>query len=334
MFVAATVALAGAQQLGTDGPWWLELSRYLSYPLLLVPAFAALFLSWRLGRFWVVASVVAIIVFATVAMGFVWHPGRREGNLRLMTYNVKAGNAWLRPGGVEALAREVARYGPDVVVMQDAHPLLRGRPSEAEKAPLFGLPEIHVAGQYIIASRLPLRDCSEGVLETGGEPLAFARCTLDSKGGAVEVMTVHFESPRSGLNAARHEGFDGIVQWQQNHESRLAQARALARALEHGKRPLILAGDLNAPESSAVIQSLLAVGLRDAFSSAGRGYGYSYGHTLRPAFSFLRIDHILVSPQIGVSDCFVGEKEASDHRPVIADLVLHESAMNSATTAP
>jgi endonuclease/exonuclease/phosphatase (EEP) superfamily protein YafD len=65
--------------------------------------------------------------------------------------------------------------------------------------------------------------------------------------------------------------------------------------------------------------------LRDAFSSAGRGYGYTHGHSTRLGFSFLRIDHVLLSPEIGVADCFVGQKEASDHRPVIADLLLQRA---------
>ena len=106
---------------------------------------------------------------------------------------------------------------------------------------------------------------------------------------------MHFESPRSGLLAARREGLEARDSWQRNHEIRLAQSRVLARAIGAPVRPLIVAGDLNAPDSSAVIGSLRAVGLADAFASAGRGWGYTYGHTQRPAFSFLRIDHVLVS---------------------------------------
>ncbi len=55
--------------------------------------------------------------------------------------------------------------------------------------------------------------------------------------------------------------------------------------------------DLNAPESSPVIRALLG-------------------------FSFLRIDRILVSPELGVIDAFAGGAQASEHRPVIADLLL------------
>jgi endonuclease/exonuclease/phosphatase (EEP) superfamily protein YafD len=84
----------------------------------------------------------------------------------------------------------------------------------------------------------------------------------------------------------------------------------------------VVGGDLNAPDASAAIQALLAIGLRDAFATAGRGWGHTYGHRLRPRFSFLRIDHILVSDDVTVVRAFTGGKDASDHRPVIADLRL------------
>ena len=333
--------LTGAQQLGSDGPWWLELSRYLPFPIFLAAPVLALLFSFWLGRRWVVASAVAVVLMAWLSMGFAWRGMLGEGAadvgsgaapagageaptsaraVRVMTWNVKAGNAQMRAGGVAALAAEVARQHPDVLVMQDAHPLLRGRAPGA-KTPIFGLPELFLAGQFIVASRLPLRDCVEDRADTGlDEPLPFVQCTVEAPGLSFQLVTVHFESPRSGLNAARREGFEGIESWRRNHAARLAQARSLARALAGSARPLVVAGDLNAPESSAVVQSLLAIGLRDAFSSAGVGWGYTYGHTLRPGFSFLRIDHVLVSPTLVVQRAFAGAADASEHRPVIADL--------------
>ncbi len=134
----------------------------------------------------------------------------------------------------------------------------------------------------------------------------YLRCLVDARGVELNLVTAHFQSPRAGLNAARHEGLDGADDWQRNHANRLHQARALARDVAGSRRPLVLAGDLNAPQSSPVIGSLLATGLRDAFTSAGRGYGYSHGHSLRNGFDLLRIDHVLVSPDIGVMACFVG----------------------------
>jgi endonuclease/exonuclease/phosphatase family metal-dependent hydrolase len=52
------------------------------------------------------------------------------------------------------------------------------------------------------------------------------------------------------------------------------------------------------------------------------GYGYTVGHALRPGVSLLRLDHLLVSADIGVAQCFAGSAAASEHRPVVADLWL------------
>ena len=336
MLIAAVAALAAALRLPGASPWWIELLRYLPFPVYLAPAVVALAFSLFIGIRWVVASAAAIALVATLVMGFVWGGGAAKAaaddgatgpTLRVMTYNVKAYQAELRTDGIAELEAEVKAHRPDVVVMQDAGALMHGR---SAAAPLFGLPEVFADGQYIVASRLPLRGCALQRAETGGEPLLYARCRLQAQSVWVDLVTVHFESPRLGLNAARREGFEGFEQWSRNYEGRLAQARSLSFALAGSARPLVVAGDLNAPDDSSVVGNLLAIGLRDAFAAAGRGYGYTYGHALRPGFSFLRIDHILASPDIEVSRCFVGAAKPSEHRPVIADLRLASDGVRTA----
>lgn len=324
LLITGLVLLTLAQQVGSDGPWWLELSRYLPYPALLGPALLALLLSCRLGWRWVVASALALGTVLTLAMGLAW--GRPDAGgvpLRFMTYNVKAAKAVLRPGGFEALAQEVALRRPDILVVQDNHGASRGQASAMwPSGRAFGLPYSFAIDQYLIASRYPLRACAPGRIDYRAEQHRYLRCLVDVDGIAVNVVTAHFESPRSGLNATRREGLDGAGDWLQNFEDRLGQSRALARDLAGTARPLIVAGDLNAPENSPVVRTLLQLGLRDAYTSAGRGYGYSYGQALRLGFSFLRIDHVLVSPELGVTQAFVGSAGPSEHRPVIADLLL------------
>ena len=327
-FVAAVVLVIAlmtlAQQVGHFGPWWLELSRYVPYPAVLAPAVAALLVSLRLGRRWFAASLAALALVLTIAMGFEWHSGDDGGvRVRVMTYNIKAYNAIKLRGGFAGLLREIERNDPDILVMQDANGLFGERTEpEWRPGPVFGLPEVYAAGQYVIASRYPLRDCGTRSLAEAGEELRYLRCTVDAHGTALNLVTAHLESPRRGLNAARREGLKGLDEWRVNYEIRRAQAAALARDLAGSARPLIVAGDLNAPESSPVLRSLLAIGLRDAYSSAGRGFGYSYGQALPVRVSFLRIDHVLVSPELGVAACHAGRPGASEHRPVIADLLL------------
>jgi len=322
--VAVTSAVVFAQQLVVSDNAWLELSRFLPYPLFLLPALAALGVSFWLGRWWVAASLVNLALWLTLGMGLQCNGGEAGGErVRVMTYNIKVMSAAQQRANVQALAREVARHDPDILVMQDAEGLLIGRSEPAGYGgPVFGLGHVYASGQYVVASRFALRDCGTAPMGFGVDNHRYLRCVVDARGIELDLVTAHFQSPRAGLNAARHEGLDGADDWHRNHANRLHQARALARDLAGSRRPLVLAGDLNAPQSSPVIGSLLATGLRDAFTSAGRGYGYSHGHSLRNGFDLLRIDHVLVSPEIGVMACFVGQSDASEHRPVIADLLL------------
>lgn len=322
--VVLVVSLTTAQHASNSDAWWLELSRYLPYPALLLPSIAALVSAFWLGRWWILACGANLALVLTVSMGLEWHYGESGARrVRLMTYNIKADNAAQRRDGMFALGLEVARHDPDILVMQDANGLLVARGDAAyTQGPVFGLPHVYALGQYIVASRFALRDCGVGQIGFRDENHRYLRCVVDAQGVALNVVTAHFQSPRAGLNAARRDGLAGAPEWRRNYEDRLEQARALARDLAGSARPLVVAGDLNAPEASPVVQTLLATGLRDAFSSAGRGYGYTYGQALKRRYSFLRIDHILVSSDIGLLDSFVGRGEASDHQPVIADLLL------------
>ena len=325
VLIAASVALTLAQQARTVGPWWLELSRYLPYPVLLAPGAAALALSCFFGGWrWLAASLACLALAATLGMGLAWgRPDAGEVPFRFMTYNIKAYKAALRPDGFAALDREVARHAPDLLVVQDNQGKVE--PAEAAAWPdgrPFGLAYAFRAEQYIIASRYPLTGCELVRLDAARFGSAAVRCSVEVGGVPLTVVTAHFDSPRDGLNATRRNGIDGADDWEQNRLDRLWQARLLAGALKDMPRPLVVAGDLNAPERSQVVRTLLRLGLRDAYSSAMRGYGYTYGQALRLGFAFLRIDHILVSPEIGVADCRVGGGAASEHRPVIADLWL------------
>ncbi len=326
--VAVTVSLVAltlAQRGSSEAASWVELSRYLPYYWLLLPGVAGFALSVWLGRWWIVVGAAGLVVLVTATMGLTWRTGEPSGGrIRLMTFNAKVAEAAERSDGLLALGAEVARHDPDILVMQDADGLLvqRSDPALSGSAPVFGLPHVYALGQYVVLSRLPLRRCTPGNINFRDEAHRYLRCTFDVRGVELTVVTVHFQSPRGGLSAARFQGLGGADEWQQNFQDRLTQSRSLARDLAGLRGPLVIAGDLNAPEGSPVVRNLLATGLRDAFSAAGRGYGYTYGHSMRAGLSFLRIDHLLVSPDIAVADCFAGGSQASEHRPVIADLIL------------
>ena len=324
--------LAGAMALVTwvgGGTYWaIELMRFVPYPAFLVPAVLAVALSWWLGRAWRVVALVALALVVGPVMGWRFaRPDTGFDKVRMMTFNIKSYLARERFGGYADIAEEIERHSPDLLVMQDAQILVSRPSSDAGKVmerALHGR-ALFMSGEYVVASRFPMRDCHAEDMSFGRHEREYIRCTVRVHGIDIDLVTAHFVSPREGLNAARHERLAGLDDWQENFENRVEQSRRLARGVTRRVRPIIVAGDLNAAESSPIVRALLGTGMRDAFSAGGTGYGYTHGHSLRLGFSFLRIDHILVSADIGVQSSFVGGSTASDHRPVIADLWMNRT---------
>jgi endonuclease/exonuclease/phosphatase (EEP) superfamily protein YafD len=84
-----------------------------------------------------------------------------------------------------------------------------------------------------------------------------------------------------------------------------------------GSVPLIVGGDFNAPAGDAVFR-LLRPRLRDAFAEAGCGWG----NTIINDFPFARIDQIWIGRHWQAIAVQAQPSAHSDHRIVIADLLL------------
>ena len=327
------LALLLMQQLDLGPPWLAELTRFLPWYWLLLPCGLALLLAIGLSRWWLAAAVLNLALLGTLTMGLQWHLGTREDavagrTLRVLSYNVKALNARFKEEGYSGIDYEVRSHAPDIVALQDAQHLLPlDSPSTPTLSqPLFGLPHVYALDQYVIASRFPVRECRAGQLSKyhalHGE--FYLYCQLEIDGHFLSVVTAHLVSPREALEGTRHSLLGGLNDWKSNLRERLGQAQVLLRDVAKLPRPLLLMGDFNAPEGSPVVDLLKRARLRDSYSDAGQGYGYTYGHALGRNTDFLRIDHILLSADIAVIHSTVGGTEASDHSPVIANIRLHE----------
>jgi len=308
--------------------WLAELTRFVPYYWMLVPSVLAALLSMALPRLWLLPGFGNLLLLVTVTMGLQWNspsdadvPGT---HVRVLTYNVKAFRAIHRQGGVAAIEQEIRRQQPDIVALQDADGWVVARSETALQVapPMFGLPHVVAVGQYVIASRFPLSNCAPGQIGFRDETHRYLGCEIRVGDKPLQLVTAHFVSPRAALVATRRQLLTGLAEWRINLADRLTQANALFAGVSQLPRPLLLVGDFNAQEGSPVLETLKQAGLRDAFSVAGRGYGYTHGHALDKGLDLLRIDHVLVSPEVHVVSSAVGGGEASEHNPVVADLVL------------
>lgn len=316
--IAATAAILVA---GAEHAWWLAHLQYWPYPVFLLAGLAALGASAALTRRWRAGALAALLLVPAVIMDPACGGGERgSGRVRVMTFNAKDYVTLDSPDGLLHIAAEIARHDPDVVLLQDAHDLGAMAPERRRAA--FPGREVWSHGEYVVASRFGLRDCAPRDMSYGRHERRYVRCVVSAHGVDIDLFGAHFETPRRGLDPRRGAGPAG---WRANVEARMTQARALARDVRASLRPVIVAGDLNAPGRSLVVRELLAAGLRDAHEVAGCGFGFTYGHAWAIGASFLRIDHVLASPQLAVVAAAVGEGGRSPHRAVISDLAVHRA---------
>jgi len=316
LYAALVLTLLISNMVGPER-WWLgSLNLYLPQWLWALPGVILLPLTLGLARKWVWLPLAALLCVLGPIMGLSGNgllsgaaPIRGAQHLRIMTYNVKWGSR-----DTAAILQDIRTYDPDILQLQDSSGAMQGG-----LGPVLSGWNVRIHDQYLVASRLPLPEFELRDISYPGSVHHCVRIVVPFGSSSVVLYNVHLLSPRVGLISIRHRQVDGLVS---NADSRLLEANLLAGYIKNEHGPTLLTGDLNAPVQSLVCRPLFDAGLRDAFSAAGTGYGYTYGNYTRVRHPYVRIDHILVSREWKVQHCWVGNSTGSDHCPVIADLLL------------
>lgn len=170
-----------------------------------------------------------------------------------------------------------------------------------------------------IISRFPIVAQETFQLETARTNI---HVQLDIEGQRVHVFLVHPPAPDF------HEGWN----FYRPHPSNAPEIAQLIARIPQGE-PLILLGDFNFTDQQMTHWQLYQVGMKDAFREVGEGFGSTYNirsllrrNGLRiPALDTVavtRIDYVWYSAPLLAESAFVGPSSRSDHRPIVADLLL------------
>lgn len=152
-----------------------------------------------------------------------------------------------------------------------------------------------------VLSRWPLE--SSGAIDLAGDGLPSVAGIVDVEGRRIRLLGLHTHWPV-------------LPEVARMRDAALGGAAGIARDSD---LPVILLGDLNlTPDSPEFTRLLDESGLRDVVG--GRRWRPTWQAGFWPLA--LRIDHVLVSPQLCVESVEVGPSIGSDHRPVIARLRL------------
>lgn len=131
------------------------------------------------------------------------------------------------------------------------------------------------------------------------EPRGYVTATVEVAGRRVRVVATHLQ----------HDSPSG----------RRPQAHALAVEVAASPEPVVLLGDLNATPGAPELAPLTGPGgLVDAWAVGGAGDGATFPSDAPR----MRIDHVLVTPELTVTAASVVASAASDHRPLVVDLLV------------
>jgi len=279
--------------------WLLDLTSHFRWYYLLAALVWYALTSRRRSRLATAWLAIAVGVNAWAMLAY-WLPAHRKADggepLAMVSLNVRAEN----PDKQRTLAYLRDRNADVVVLLEidDAWATaLRDLESVyphrvvAPQPGLFGI---------AVLSRVPLE--APRVVEPGGGSTTVITGLTRGKQGCL-LMAAHPLAPVSGAWAARRD----------------AQLAAMGELAAGESRPVIVAGDLNATPWSHGFRALAGPrGLRD--SAIGRGVQATWNARLWAPR--IPIDHVLVSPEIGVQSRTVGPDVGSDHLPVEASLVV------------
>lgn len=247
-------------------------------------------------------------------------PAYAPESFRVMTFNIAAGN-----GDLARIAATIRDAAPDLVALQEvdvhwasrsgfadqAMELAVALGMEARFAPIYDLPPASAGEprrQYGVAllSRFPIVSFANRQLTRLSTQTA-SPTPLPAPGLLDATIDVH------GL---RVRVFDTHLDYRADPAVRATQVRETLALIEGAREPLLLFGDLNATPDATELTPLLAR-LHDLWPGVGAGAGTSY-----PAKAPVkRIDYVLGSAHFHATSARVIETLASDHRPVVMDLV-------------
>jgi len=306
LIVTPLAVSAGARLAGLDEASSLLLLADGLTPLLGPPALVTggIGLQQRRWTLTVLSAVTAGVLLGSALPGVgvpvrVRPRGEWSPLLRLFNANLYDANP-----DVGLIAKEILAAAPDLVALQEVDPdgAARLRRSGVLARFPYRVTEIRPGASGIaLWSRFPLAESQ--VQDVGGWPAISATVVLGAR--RLRLYTFHVIAPVG----------EGRARWK-------AQLRRIDEEIRRERRPLVVVGDFNATRYHPSFRRLLSDRLADAHERRGRGWATTWPRNRWPLPPVMRLDHVLVSPEVGVRSVREGVGRGSDHRPIIADLVL------------
>lgn len=281
----------------------------LGFPvLLIIHVLLTLFwiISWKKRAF--LFLIASILMYPMANRWLTWNK-QAEGNLKLITFNVKAGDY-----GIENINRYLKSQNADVIFLQET--------GDND----FLADDYHIEKTSIVTilSKNPIETSGTIDIPGIGQSL-YADIKFDGKtirfiNGYLEPFQIDKSMVRpTGDTEANQEKAKYLIRHMiptfKKHEN---QVDILKNYVEASPHPVIVGGDFNSVPNSWEYYHV-SKGLNDPFTIAGKGLGTSFH-----SFKFpIRIDYIFSSKDLKPTSYQVDRKVMlSDHFPVVTEFKI------------
>ncbi len=307
------VAVFAILHLRAEVRWPNSLLAYVpQWSWLAIPVFLGVWSAF--ARRWPVFALNgAILVFAAVGLGGcalgTGSPaptGDTEAftRVRILTWNLH--NEYRHR---DLIAGYIKRWEPDIVCLQES-----GAGAFDDLCP--GWYQTRVGSQRV-NSRWEVRDFKMLRIPTG-HTMGITGCDVLLPDGPLRVLNIHVPVGHAQGQTLRIDPRTAKPHLRSAVRSRSRKADEILRVMPH-KGPAVLCGDFNTPPTSAIYRRLRGH-LTDSFASTRFGLGLTY--LIRKKVPAWRIDYVWCGNGVRPVDCQVGNTQISDHRPVIADVLV------------
>lgn len=300
LIAGASAAIALATILGLFAPLdpRLEMPNHFR-PFLLAASLGVFALSLLARRLQIIAAIPLLVSIALTLAPLWFTAASAKGETP--DFRIVAMNLWVNNQRLAETAAFLRASKADVVVLQE----VLCEPSD----PLFNALRAEYPHQFratdrcfgqAILSKHPL--VATGTQNYKHRQPIWMWAEISLRGQNIRVTSVHLSHPT--------QPFDQV-----------ANVNTLASYARNVRGPHVMAGDFNLTPYSWLLNKLA---YRSGMRRSGTYLASWPGHRGFPAFL---IDHVFTSEDITRADFRVGPFAGSDHRPVVADLILKRKSI-------
>jgi endonuclease/exonuclease/phosphatase family metal-dependent hydrolase len=244
--------------------------------------------------------------------------GASDKDLRVMTWNIAAGH-----GDLASIAKVIGESGAEIVALQEVDVRWSERSAFADQADSLSKllhMQVRFAPIYSIRDSVgPSGSREFGVAVLSRYPIigstnhSITRLSTQQQ-SATPAVAPGFLETTIDIRGTHIKAFSTHLDYRGNPAVRQQQVAEMLEIFRSSAGPMILFGDLNATPKAAELSPLLQK-LQDAWVPAdGNDLTYPAEKPVK------RIDYVLTSSDFTSTSSTVPETQASDHRPVIANL--------------